>query len=43
MPQTQEMLTTSSNIQESASDTLAQKVEISVVVPMMNEEQNIRL
>jgi glycosyltransferase involved in cell wall biosynthesis len=43
MPQTQEMLSTSSNIQESASDTLAQKVEISVVVPMMNEEQNIRL
>jgi glycosyltransferase involved in cell wall biosynthesis len=42
MPQTKEVLSGSKTLQESVSDAPAQKVEISVVIPAMNEEQNIR-
>jgi len=43
MAQMREVLSTSSAPQVSTPEATAQKVEISVVVPMMNEEQNVRL
>lgn len=43
MPQTEQVLSTSNEAQMSIPDAAAQKVEISVVVPLMNEEQNVRL
>jgi glycosyltransferase involved in cell wall biosynthesis len=43
MPQTEQVLSTSNEAQTSMPDAMAQKVEISVVVPLMNEEQNVRL
>src|SRR5258708_15900026 len=42
MPQTKEVLSGSKTLQESVSDAPAQKVQISVVIPVMNEERNVR-
>src|SRR5260370_35936907 len=42
MPQTEEVLSESNTLQASVPDATAQKVEISVVVPVMNEERNVR-
>ena len=43
MPQTKEILSPAGETQTSMPDAAAQKVEISIVVPLMNEEQNVRL
>lgn len=43
MPQTEEALSASNEVDVSMPDAMTQKVEISVVVPLMNEEQNVRL
>src|SRR5260370_6397266 len=43
MPQTEEVLSESNTLQASVPDATAQKVEISVVVHVMNEERNVRL
>jgi glycosyltransferase involved in cell wall biosynthesis len=43
MPQTEEALSASREVDVSIPDASTQKVEISVVVPVMNEEQNVRL
>lgn len=43
MPQTEQILSTTNEAHMSKSDAATQKVEISVVIPLMNEEQNVRL
>lgn len=43
MPQTEEVLGASTEAQVSLPDAATQKVDISIVVPAMNEEQNVRL
>lgn len=43
MPQTEEGLSESKTLQEAASAAAAQKGEISVVVPVMNEERHVRV
>ncbi len=43
MPQIKEILSESPELHEVMSDAAAQKVEISIVVPVMNEERNVRL
>jgi glycosyltransferase involved in cell wall biosynthesis len=43
MPETEEALSEAKTLQETASDAAAQKVDISVVIPVMNEERHVRL
>ncbi len=43
MPQIKEVLSESHELQEATPAAAAQKREISIVVPVMNEEQNVRL
>ena len=43
MPQTEEALSASNEVDVSMPAAITEKVEISVVVPVMNEEQNVRL
>jgi hypothetical protein len=43
MPHIKEVLSESHELQEAMPAAAAQKREISIVVPVMNEEQNVRL